>query len=126
LEIHKARGAWGTIATTRRHVNIVYGVIEAGEDGLLQRYTEKPTIDYSVGMGINVLSRRCLEHLPPSGRFDMPELMMAMHRAGRTVLCYSPDCYWQDIGLFDDFERANRDFVADPSRFLPVGPEAAV
>lgn len=118
VETHVARGAWGTIATTRRQVDIVYGVIEAGADGLLERYSEKPTIAYSVGMGINVLSRRALDYVPPAGRFDMPQLMTAMHQDGRPVLCHATDCYWQDIGLFDDFERANADFTADPGRFL--------
>jgi hypothetical protein len=37
------------------------------------------------------------------------------------VLCHRTDCYWQDIGRFDDFQRASADFVADPSRFLPNG-----
>jgi NDP-sugar pyrophosphorylase family protein len=124
LDYHVTKGAWGTIATTRRQVDIQYGVIEASMDGLLERYTEKPTISYSVGMGVNVLSRRCLDYLPAHGRFDMPELMTAMHAAGKAVHCYQTDCYWQDIGLFDDYERANADFVAEPARFLTVAREA--
>jgi NDP-sugar pyrophosphorylase family protein len=28
------------------------------------------------------------------------------------------DAYWQDIGRFDDYQRASADFVADPRRFL--------
>jgi NDP-sugar pyrophosphorylase family protein len=119
MMFHRARGAWGTIALHRREVRIDYGVVERDQDGSLRDYVEKPTISYAVSMGVNALSRGCLEYLPTEGRFDMPELMLAMHRAGRRVCCYEPECYWQDIGRFDDFEQASADFVADPNRFLP-------
>jgi NDP-mannose synthase len=49
----------------------------------------------------------------------MPELMLAMHRAGKPVFCYKTDCYWQDIGRFDDYQQASADFVDNPSKFLP-------
>ena len=65
-------------------------------------------------MGINVLSRRCLDFIPASGPFQMPELMLAMQRAGKPVLCYRTDCYWQDIGRFDDYQQASADFVRQP------------
>ena len=34
------------------------------------------------------------------------------------VACYKTDCYWQDIGRFDDYQQASADFVAEPERFL--------
>jgi NDP-sugar pyrophosphorylase family protein len=118
FELHQEREAWGTIAVHQREVKIDYGVVEVTTDGLLGDYIEKPTIPYEVSMGINVLSRRCLEFIPESGRLDMPELMLAMRNAGKPVACYRTDCYWQDIGRFDDYEQANQDFVANPAKFL--------
>jgi NDP-mannose synthase len=119
LETHVRHGAWGTIALHRREVKIDYGVVETIADGRLASYIEKPTIPYQVSMGINVLSRRCLDFIPASGPFQMPELMLAMQRAGKPVLCYATDCYWQDIGRFDDYQQASADFVDNPSKFLP-------
>ena len=119
LAAHQKQRAWGTIAVHAREVKIDYGVIHISDEGLFRDYVEKPTIPYEVSMGINVLSRHCLEFIPPQGRFDMPELMLAMHHAGKTVACYRSDCYWQDIGRFDDYQQASADFVADPSRFIP-------
>jgi NDP-mannose synthase len=119
LDTHLRRAAWGTIALHRREVKIDYGVVETAADGLLSNYIEKPIIPYEVSMGINVLSRRCLDFIPAAGPFQMPELMLAMHRAGKPVLCYRTDCYWQDIGRFDDYQQASADFVDDPSKFLP-------
>ena len=116
---HARLRAAGTIALSKRVVNIDYGVIRSTPEGVLEDYVEKPTIPYSVSMGINILSRDCLDFIPPSGRFDMPDLMLGMHRAGRLVACYETDCYWKDIGRFDDYQQASDDFVENPARFLP-------
>ncbi len=121
VRAHMENEAWGTIAVSRREVRIDFGLVKTTDSGLLQDYVEKPVIPYEVSMGINVLSRRCLEFIPTGKRFDMPQLMLAMQKAGKRVLCYKTDCYWQDIGRFEDYQRASEDFVTDPSRFLPNG-----
>ena len=110
--------AWGTIALHQREVKIDYGVVKTTKSNLLNEYIEKPTIPYDVSMGINILSRECLNYIPNSSKFDMPELIMAMHQAGKKVICYKTTCYWQDIGRFDDYQRASEDFSKNPARFI--------
>ncbi len=119
FDYHLLHNSVATIALSKRQVLIDYGVVRTNADGFLDAYIEKPTIPYSVSMGINVLSRRCLEFVPAAGRFDMPDLMLAMHRSGLKVHCYETECYWKDIGRFDDYTQASEDFVQDSSRFLP-------
>lgn len=117
---HVRAEAYATIAVHRRTTFVDYGVIEQTTDGQLSRYIEKPQIPYLVSMGINVLSRECLAHVPVDGSFDMPDLMVSLKEAGRRVECLEPACYWQDIGRMEDYERASADFAADPMRFLAV------
>jgi NDP-sugar pyrophosphorylase family protein len=117
---HLRHNAAATIGLSRREVLIDYGVIRATSEGTLDQYIEKPTIPYSVSMGINILSKQCLDFIPATGKFDMPDLMMALHRAGHPVHCYETDCYWKDIGRFDDYQQASEDFVQNPSRFRRV------
>ena len=122
LSFHRQNEAWGTISLQKREVRIDYGVIKSSDDGLLSDYVEKPTIPYEVSMGINALSRKSLGYIPPTGKFDMPQLMLAMKNAGHRVMCYRPDCYWKDIGRFDDYQEASADFDSDPARFLTPSP----
>jgi NDP-sugar pyrophosphorylase family protein len=118
METHQNAKAGATIAVTRREVNIDYGVvIRDGQE--LKEYREKPKIDYEVSMGINVVAAESLALIPAGEKFDMPDLMMAVKNSGKPVVCYPTDCYWQDIGRFEDYQRASDDFVANPSRFLP-------
>jgi NDP-sugar pyrophosphorylase family protein len=118
IAAHIDAAADATIALAEREVKIGFGVVESADDGSLQTYSEKPTIRYRVSMGINVLSRNSLRHIP-AGKFDMPQLMEALRANGKKVNCHRSAEYWQDIGLFDDYERASADFAANPARFLP-------
>jgi NDP-sugar pyrophosphorylase family protein len=115
---HRRLNSWATIALTHREVQIDYGVVVA-ENGYLQDYKEKPSLQYEVSMGINVLSHRCIELIPAGRKFDMPDLLLAVRRAGKPVACHRTDCYWKDIGLFEDYQKASADFVEDPAKFLP-------
>jgi len=119
FKAHIKNRAWGTIAIHQRFVKIDYGVIRPTKNHLLGEYIEKPTIPYYVSMGINMLSRKCLNFIPASGKFDMPQLMTAMKKAGKKVGCYETECYWQDIGRFEDYQQAQEDFVNHPDRFIP-------
>ncbi len=120
---HRRVGAAATMAVIERKERIDYGLIQLTDDGSFLDYTEKPLVSHHVSMGINVLSRRVLELIPRAGRFDMPELMLALHRAGAKVHCHRTECYWQDIGRFEDYTRASEDFVRDSARFLRVSSQ---
>lgn len=118
---HRKSGAAATISVAAREERVDYGVIEMSEDGTFRDYREKPVIPYYVSMGINVLTRRAVQRIP-AGKFDMPDLMLALHRAGERVHCFRTSCYWQDMGRFDDYTRASEDFVREPGRFLRGAP----
>jgi NDP-sugar pyrophosphorylase family protein len=120
IEAHLRGGAWATIAVRRREVKIDLGVVTTSEDGRLVDFQEKPVIAYDISMGINVISRRCLDLIPAGRKYDMPELLLAIKKKGHDVLTFKTDCYWQDIGRFDDYEQACADFADNPARFLPA------
>lgn len=117
INYHRETTAHATIALHRRQVKVDYGVVETKPDGSLDRYIEKPTIDLQVSMGINVLSSAALELIPSVGKFDMPDLMQRLRDSSKRVSCYLTDCYWQDIGRFDDYTQASEDFCENPNRF---------
>jgi NDP-sugar pyrophosphorylase family protein len=117
---HRRSGAGATIAVHRRTMKVDYGVIETDGGGALAAYIEKPSLPYLVSMGINVIARESLRLIPPAGTFDMPQLMLAIRDTGRRVTCYETDCYWQDIGRLDDYQKASADFAQDPRRFTEL------
>jgi NDP-sugar pyrophosphorylase family protein len=108
-----------TVCTTRREVDIDFGVLEVDENGLLVAYQEKPTLGYLVSMGVYVMSPWVVDDFVPTGiRLDMPDLIRSLMDAGHPVRTVDSGAYWLDLGRIDDLERGNAVFSADPSRFL--------
>ncbi len=120
VERQRAGAHAATVVLARRAVHIDYGVVHMTPSGALERYEEKPVLDYCVSTGVYALDRRAVDLLP-AGRCDMPDLMNALNERDLGVHCHVTDAYWQDIGRFEDYQQASADFVADPGRFLPDG-----
>ena len=108
----------GSIATNRRVHKVDFGVVESNNKKELVAFKEKPELAYNVSMGVNVLNRKCLKFIQSGVYLDMPDLMTNMNDAGLMVRVFEQDCYWQDIGRPDDYEKAALDFEADPNMFL--------
>ena len=115
-DAHLANRADATIAIYERKQEIDFGVIEYDEQFRLTGYIEKPSYNFHVSMGINVLVRSVVEQfIAPSQYLDIPDLMKLLSQQGRRVFCYQESCEWLDIGRVDDYENAQRLF-ANPSQ----------
>jgi NDP-mannose synthase len=115
MRFHAAQDAALTIATHDKKVKLELGVIES-EENVVTGYVEKPTLAYDVSMGIYAYHPRALEHMP-AGRFDLPELVLALIDAGERVATYRFDGFWFDIGTADEHERAVHAYDQHAARF---------
>lgn len=115
---HIESGAIATIGVFPREVQIDFGVLEIGRKRELLDYREKPTFEYMVSMGVNVFNSSILEFIPSRKYLDIPTLMMNLKKAGKTVLTYSSDCEWLDIGRVEDYERAIKAFEQSRDKYL--------
>jgi NDP-mannose synthase len=119
VRAHQKSGSLLTIATHERLVDIDYGVLEADGGNRVVAYDEKPTLSYTVSMGVYVMEPGVRAHVPAHGRFDFPELVQVLLDAGEPVATYPFDGYWLDIGRQDDYERAQAEFDELRPRLLP-------
>jgi NDP-sugar pyrophosphorylase family protein len=115
---HKQSGAVVTIASHVREVKIDFGVIEADASGLLVNYVEKPTLRYTVSMGVYVFEPTVKDLLTPGERFDFPDLVRRLIGEQRRVSSYPFSGYWLDIGRPDDYGQAIAEFGARRDEFL--------
>ena len=116
---HIAAGGAATVATKRREAPIDFGVVESDENGWLENWREKPTYSFEVSMGVYVVSRQAVELIGEGEALGMPDLLLRIVENGGRVLCRQCDCYWLDIGRYDDYETAQDDFAANRSRLVP-------
>ncbi|MGZ9222583.1 MAG: nucleotidyltransferase family protein [Anaerolineales bacterium] len=119
IEFHCSHEGIATIATHQRKVHIDLGVIHADGDNQIMSYTEKPTLNYLVSMGMYVFEPEALNFVPKGKYLDFPDLVKQLIRAGEKVMAYPFDGYWQDLGRPDDYEQASIDFDSMRTQFLP-------
>jgi NDP-sugar pyrophosphorylase family protein len=112
VAFHKNNGATATIAMHQRNVKINLGVIECDGENTVTGYTEKPTFDYQVSMGIYVFEPGVLQYIPKGQYLDFPDLVKILIANGERVCGYTFDGYWQDLGNPEDYQQANMDFPA--------------
>ncbi len=106
---HRESGAPLTVATCQRDVRIDFGVLTTRDCHVVE-FTEKPTIDYRVSMGVYACSKRTLARYTPGIPFGFDELVLDMLARGIPPRDYAFKGYWFDIGRPDDYDRANAEF----------------
>jgi NDP-sugar pyrophosphorylase family protein len=118
LDAHIASGAVATISTFTRSHTVDFGVIETDGSGIVTGYSEKPKSQYLVSMGVNAFSPEALEFIGQGERLDVPDLILRLISAGKTVRSVPFEGYWLDVGRHDDFAVAAEEFQAHKSEFL--------
>lgn len=100
-----------TVATYARQVDIDFGVLTT-QAGRVVGFTEKPTLDYQVSMGVYGVSNDALAKYEPGVALGFDELVLDLLAAGRHPREYRFEGYWLDIGRPDDYDRANAEFAS--------------
>jgi NDP-sugar pyrophosphorylase family protein len=109
LEHHVRQGPALTIATYGRRVPIDFGVLETDEDRVVA-FREKPTLDYTVSMGVYGISRSTLSGFSAGEPLGFDDLVLQLLETGARVDAYPFDGYWLDIGRPEDYDQANADY----------------
>jgi NDP-sugar pyrophosphorylase family protein len=107
---HRRSGAAATISTHSRHVKIDLGVIQFNGGQEIIGYSEKPSFDFQVSMGVYVFEPAVLKYIEHNRYLDFPDLVLRLIEDGQKVLGYPFDGYWQDLGRPDEYEQAVSEF----------------
>lgn len=120
LDRHLAAGAEVTVAAYTREVQIDFGVLEltSAEDSIVG-FVEKPTLDYTVSMGVYALAKRVLDRFEPGLPLGFDDLLLDQLRIGNLPQSYRYDGFWLDIGRPEDYDRANEEFPLLRSALIP-------
>jgi NDP-sugar pyrophosphorylase family protein len=118
LDAEVASNAPITVATYRRDVHVDFGVLEV-EGSRIVRFTEKPTLEYRVSMGVYALAREPLRRYPAGQPLGFDQLMLDLLERDELAASYEFDGYWLDIGRPEDYDRANADWPELRRTLLP-------
>ncbi len=109
MAAHRESGAPLTVATYRREVRIDFGVLSTAAGKVVQ-FTEKPTIDYRVSMGVYGVSKPTLKRYPVGQPLGFDDLILDLLAREEPPEEFGFEGFWLDIGRPDDYDRANAEF----------------
>jgi NDP-sugar pyrophosphorylase family protein len=110
LAHHRARSPAATISVAP--LQSPYGVVEIGDDDLVQAFREAPQLPHWVNMGVYVLDDDAFARLPERGDHEQttfPELA----QEGR-LLAFRHQGIWLTINTPKDLRRAEEHYAAHP------------
>jgi NDP-sugar pyrophosphorylase family protein len=119
LHSHELSKSRLTVATYQRSVKIDFGVLAVESDRLVG-FTEKPTYNYRVSMGVYGMSRATLDPYPGGLAFGFDQLVLDLLDREEFPASYPFDGFWLDIGRPDDYDEANRNFAELEKVLLPT------
>lgn len=112
LNYHRSHKGFITVAVTQREVNVDMGVLE-GDNGIMVGFKEKPSMKFTVSMGIYCMEPKILDLIPENVPFGFDDLMHEMMDLRLPVHMYKHDGLWLDIGRKEDFEQAQNNFLKE-------------
>ena len=118
LEYHRQHKAKATIACFCKKVKIEYGIIASTGENVVNGYTEKPTMEYEVSMGVYAFHKSIVEFIEKERYLDFPDLVKQLIGRNEKIVKYPFAGYWMDIGCHADYEKACEDFAVMKKRLV--------
>jgi NDP-mannose synthase len=110
LKYHKARDSLATIAVRPREMMVDFGVAEFNDLKHLVKYIEKPTLKYTVSMGIYTFEPEIVNFIPQGRKLDFPDLMNILLKKRKRISVYDSNDFWLDLGRPEDYKKGMEEF----------------
>lgn len=111
IQFHERNNAAATLVAREYENTIPFGVVNV-DGNIVKNIEEKPTSRHLVSTGIYALSPVSLDYVKKNEFLDMPDLLVRLMNEGMTTTAYKFRDYWLDIGRIEEFERAQREWLA--------------
>ncbi|HAC66041.1 MAG TPA: mannose-1-phosphate guanyltransferase [Cyanothece sp. UBA12306] len=115
VKYHREKGAIATIITKSvpREILSSYGVVVTDEEGHIQTFQEKPSVQEALSTNINtgiyIFEPEIINYIPPNQKYDIGgELFPQLVAQGAPFYAVNMDFEWVDIGKVPDYWHAIR------------------
>jgi dTDP-glucose pyrophosphorylase len=105
-DFHVGDALDATIGVARYDVEVPFGVVRSGADGLFAGIDEKPRISNFVAAGVYYLSAQIAALVEKDRPLDMPDLLNQSKDRGLKIGIFPIHEYWTDVGSPADLEAA--------------------
>lgn len=116
-KFHERQGLDATVGVTRYLVDVPFGVVRHGDDGMFTGIDEKPQISEFVAAGIYYLSSDFLALIPRGVPTDMPDPLNRGCELGMKIGLFPIHEYWHDVGRPADLKQVDSFIEGKPGSF---------
>lgn len=111
IHYHERKASLLTMALMEYETKMKYGVIEAGEDGRISRWKEKPVVTSDINVGCYVMDRGFLGYIPPRRIYGVLEAFKSAFADGKAMYALKVSGNFTDIGDIEALEKADEEFI---------------
>ena len=106
VKFHKENGNAITMVCAYKNINIPYGVIEMGENGIIEGMKEKPLISFLTNTGIYVVEPEVVDDMIDGEAIGFPDIIERQRQKGRRVAVFPvSENDWMDMGQISELEK---------------------
>lgn len=103
---HKESGNMITMVCSLKNFTIPYGVVNIGEDGMIQSMQEKPHMSFFTNTGCYFVEPEVIEHLEYDKPADFPTVIEKYMEEGKRIGVYPiGEEAWLDMGQLDELDK---------------------
>ena len=103
-DYHVKNGNEITLIAAVKSQSIPYGVVEAGESGLLSELKEKPENTFMINTGVYILNPELISEIPEGEVFHITQLIEKVKQRGGRVGCFPiSENAWHDMGEWSEY-----------------------
>ena len=118
VKAHIDRQAFCSIALKRVNNPVDFGIVITREDGLIERFLEKPTwgqvFSDTINTGIYVLEPGVFDFIPADEVVDFSgDVFPAVLERGLPILGSVVEGYWEDVGTLEAYRAAHEDVLSE-------------
>lgn len=105
LKFHKDNHNVITMICAYKNINIPYGVVEIGENGLIESMKEKPLMSFLTNTGIYIVEPEVADDMTDGENIGFPDIVERQRQKGRKVAVFPvSENEWMDMGQISELE----------------------
>ncbi len=104
LQYHREQKNEITLVSALKNIDIPYGTLNTGMNGVLESLSEKPSFTFQINSGMYILEPSVLNDVPVNEFFHITHLIEKLMKENRRVGVFPvSEKSWVDMGTLDDY-----------------------
>lgn len=106
LDFHKENDNVITMIGAYKNINIPYGVVDIGINGIVEDMREKPLISFLANTGIYIIEPEVIEEMEDDVAVGFPDVIENQRKRGKKVAVFPvAENDWMDMGQLPELEK---------------------